>query len=233
MQNHVDHSVVPERKSHLFLLLPIVLLIMVGCSETGVDPDTATVIGNDLGDTIPELDLQKGVVKVGFLGDNSGNTVVENFVQFEHRVRYKVDTLDDGSPVALKGVLLQAVLDDDEDAEDVDFSNPFHPLRRLTLAIPSIDIRPNGTGTVAILGDPAARALSTAAISVGLRRGDDEATLNVRPNGPAREAGEVRVTSVNPGERLISLSVNVELHHDRVDRLPGRVIISILLELPY
>lgn len=223
MTNHTNH----------ILLIPIMLLIMVGCSETGVDPDTAIVIGNDIGDTIPELDLQKGVVKVGFLGDNSGNTVVENFVQFEHRVRYNVDTLSDGSPVALKGVMLQAVLDDEEDAEDLDRSNPFHPLRRLTLAIPSIEIRPNGTGMTEILGDPAARGLTTAAISIGLRRGDDVATLYVRGNGQVREAGEVRITSVKPHERLIGLSVDVELYHDRVDRLPGRVVISILLELPY
>ena len=212
------------------LVCALVAFGVVGCGDAVVDPDTASVIGGDV-DTVVTLNLSKGVVKVGFLGGSGGNTVIENFVRFDHRVRYQVDTLDDGFPVALRNVHLEALLDEEDDHEDLDLSNPFHPLRRLLLVVPTLAIRPNGTATEELVGDPAGPA-ATPALGVGLRRGSDAAYLFVR-SGDEREHGEVRVTSVDTKERVIALSVNAELRHDRLDRLPGTVILSIVLELPY
>ncbi len=215
-----------------FLAVPVVLLLLllIGCGDTSVDPDTASVLGGDV-DTVVTLNLSKGVVKVGFLGGSGGNTVIENFVRFDHRVRYQVDTLDDGFPIALKNVNLAATLDDENDPEDLDLSNPFHPLHRLSLVVPTIRIGPSGAGIEELLGDPEA-STATAALGVGLRRGADTAALFIR-SGRDRERGEVQVTSIDTKERLIRLAVNAELHHDAIDRLPGTVIISIILELPY
>lgn len=208
-------------------------LLLSGCGETGVDPDTAKVIGGDVADTISQLDLQKAVVKAGLLGGAGGNSVVESFIRFEHRVRYLVDTLDDGSPLRLRTIRLEASLDDTADLEDSDNSNPFHPVRGLEIAIPAIDIRPNGTGEVPIVGSIGGVAQGHAAIRLYMARVGESAELWVHSDSTFGDAGYVQITSVNPRERVINLSIYARLHHDRADRLPHTVILEMLLQLPY
>lgn len=221
---------------HLKLDRYIVLLLLavvVGCAETVVDPDTAKVTGGDIADTIPQLDLQKAVVKAGMLGGAGGNTVVESFIRFEHRVRYTVDTLDDGSPIRLKNVKLESDLDDDDDFEDMDNSNPFHPLREMELEIPGIEIRPNGTGQVPLVGRTGGNIQGRAALRLRMARTDESAEIWIREDSTLGDAGSVQVVSVNPRDRVINLSVYARLHHEAADRLPHTIILEMLLELPY
>ena len=208
-------------------------VLLSGCGETVVDPETAKVIAGDVVDSIPELDLQKAVVKAGLLGGAGGNSLVESFIRFEHRVRYLVDTLDDGSPLRLRTIRLEASLDDAADLEDSDNSNPFHPVRGLEIAIPAIDIRPNGTGEVPIVGSVGGVTQGRAALRLRMARAGESAELWVREDSTLGDAGNVQITSVNPRDRVINLSVYARLHHDRADRLPHTIILEMLLELPY
>lgn len=215
------------------LLLSLSTALVVGCSDAGVDPDTATVIGGDVNDTIPQLDLQKASVSVGFVGGVNGNTVIDNFIRFERRVRYQLDTLDDGYPVRVRSIVLEAKLDSDEDEADADRSNPFHPMKGIRLEIPTIAIRPNGTGETRIIGPLGANQLDRAALRLSMVRPGERAELIVREDATTGDAGSVKIIAVDPNERTITMVVDARLNHERAEHLPRTIVLRMVFELPY
>ncbi len=229
------------RQHHIgsIAVLPFVallLLFVAGCGDTSVDPVTAQVQRGDLEDTIPTFELEKAALRVGLIGGSGGNAVVQDFVPVRSEVRYLVDTLDDGSPIRVRNIVLLSVLDDPDDPTDADDSNPFHPIRRILLRVPSVNIAPNLRGTRPLAGDP--DASSVAGIVVDLAHLNARARLWVRGDDARTQGwGQVTIESIDLQERRISIAYAADLV--RADdnpanaRLPETVVLEGLVELPY
>ena len=216
------------RKKGLLLSLPLLFGLLVGCNDSGLDPETAEVVFGEQGDMVELPDIQKVALEAGFKGDQV--KVITEFVDFRRLARYRVDMLDDGSVTGLRGLYMEATIDDNAQNNRRSLS----PLRKLVLRVEHLPVTLFGTGeTIDLTDDLDGNVIRVGGVKAVLDNGDILMTDAVERDVNWAEA---RIESVDEVKRRIVLRIKADLVNMASGSTPSRLhglALDMLMELPY
>ncbi len=219
--------------SLIFIVLIALSTMLVGglvsCTDSGIDPDTAVIIGEGK-DTIKQIEFQKAYVLAGIIGIE-GNIQTDGFVTF--RREYSVDSLRNGAVTGLKDVYLKA---DFRNGAAPNTRHAFYPLEELEVFVPALEVPTRGAGTVLPLEAFDANR-KTGGLKANFRHNNDAVELSTGKDD-SLSTGYAQITSIDPQQRTVSLFVAADLVNTTpasgsTRRIVDRMVIEIALEIPY
>lgn len=193
----------------------LALVVLIGCADTQVDPDTAHYTLGDDTDTSTTFDLQKAFVGAGFITPD-GNTEIADFVDFTHRTRYRVDSLADGMVTGINNLQLSATFGDPNAPAR---RHRFYPLSELEVVVPSLKADGPRPGPILALGNPNA-AFNSAGLRAVFFADGIENSMRTQTED-VRNFGSAYITFVDKEQRTIGLRVSATMN-DVTDSAFGR-----------
>ena len=217
---------------HWFSPVLVMLCVAGGlasCTDSGIDPDTAVIIGEGK-DTVTQIEFQKAYVVAGIVGIE-GNILSDGFVSF--RREYNLDSLPDGSITGLRDVYLKA---DFANPDNPDARHAFYPLQELEVFVPELNVESNMAGSIHPL-ERFDNNRQKGGLKATFRHSNQVVELLTEAGG-ARNTGYTQITGIDTVERTVGLFVTADLLNTSppsgaTRRIVDQMVIEIALEIPY